>query len=346
MKLTSIPPNKLNGIFSAVDAMPDHLYLPYGEDMRQALTKQDGEGIYNIVFCGLGGSALPGNLLKNWLYTKLTTPLEVCRGSQMPGYVNEHSLVIISSYSGDTAETLRAYEEARKNNAQILVVTHGGQLMQRAVADNCIILELPECSQPRFAIFAGLRALTCALQNMGLVSIDVARELEDAADFLNTAKLRLVPDIDKDNAAKKLAEKLAGKPVIIYASPFLASAAYIWKISFNEDAKQMAWYNTYSELDHNELEGWKIPAHKELNGLQIVSQFEDKTMKKRIQVTAALIKDQGLLFNSMQMAGATPLQELLYAVVFASYTAGYCALLNDVDPEKVPQVQKLKAQLS
>lgn len=218
--------------------------------------------------------------------------------------------------------------------------------MQRAVADNCIILELPECSQPRFAIFAGLRALTCALQNMGLVSIDVARELEDAADFLNTAKLRLVPDIDKDNAAKKLAEKLAGKPVIIYASPFLASAAYIWKISFNEDAKQMAWYNTYSELDHNELEGWKIPAHKELNGLQIVSQFEDKTMKKRIQVTTALIKDQGLSFNSMQMAGATPLQELLYAVVFASYTAGYCALLNDVDPEKVPQVQKLKTQLS
>ncbi len=345
MKLTNIPQDKLNGIFSAIDAMPDHLSLPYGEDMRHALTREDGTGIYNIVFCGMGGSALAGNLLKNWLYTRLITPLEVCRGSQMPGYVNEHSLVIISSYSGDTAETLRAYEEAKKNNAQILVITNGGKLLQLARNENYTVLELPECSQPRFAIFAGLRALTCALQNMGLVSIDVARELEDTADFLNTAKLRLVPDIDDDNAAKVLAEKLAGKPVIIYASPLLASAAYIWKISFNEDAKQMAWYNTYSELDHNELEGWRIPTHKEMGGLQLVSQFEDKTMKKRIQVTTSLIKEQGMVFNTMQMAGITPLQELLYAVMLAGYTAGYCALLNDVDPEKVPQVQKLKAEL-
>lgn len=346
MKLTNLSHAKLNGIFSAVDAMPDHLRLPYGEDMRDTLTNQDGEGIHNIVFCGMGGSALPGNLLKNWLYTRLTVPLEVCRGAQMPGYVNEHSLVIISSYSGDTAETLHAYEEAKKNNAQILIITNGGKLLEQAREQNCVVLELPECDQPRLAIFAGLRAITCAIQNMGLILIDVVRELEDTADFLNTAKLRLSPDIDEDNAAKKLAIKLAGKPVIVYASPLLASAAYIWKISFNEDAKQMAWYNTYSELDHNELEGWRLPTHKEFGGLQIVSQFEDKGMKKRIQVTTELIKEQGVVFNTMQMAGTTPLQELLYAVIFAGYTAGYCALLNGVDPEKVPQVQKLKAQLS
>ncbi len=345
MKLTHLPQDKLNGIFSAVDAMADHLRLPYGEDMRHALTKEDGEGIYNIVFCGMGGSALPGNILKNWLFTRLTLPLEVCRGSKMPGYVNEHSLVIISSYSGDTAETLQAYEEAKKNNAQILVITQGGKLLEQANNDNYTVLELPQCDQPRFAIFAGLRAVACALENMQLVTTDVARELEDAADFLNTAKLRLSPDIDEDNAAKKLAEKLAGKPVIIYASPLLASTAYIWKISLNEDSKQMAWYNTYSELDHNELEGWRIPSHKEFGGLQLVSQFEDKTMLKRIQVTTKLIKEQGMIFATLQMAGTTPLQELLYAVVLAGYTAGYCALLNNVDPEKVPQVQKLKAEL-
>ncbi len=340
-----IPKTKFNGIFSAVEVMPNHLRLPYGEDMRQALTEQDGLGIHNIVFCGMGGSALPGNLLRNWLYTRLTTPFEVCRGSQLPGYVNEHSLVIISSYSGDTAETLQAFEDADKNNAQIIVITQGGELIKQAKEKNCILLELPECDQPRLAIFAGLRALTAVLNNMGLVTTDIMRELEDAADFLDTAKLRLSPDINEDNAAKKLAEKLAGKPVIIYASPLLASAAYIWKISFNEDAKQLAWYNTYSELDHNELEGWKIPTHKEFVGLQLVSQFEDKNMKKRIQVTTALIKEQGMTFNTMQMAGATPLQELLYAVIFAGFTAGYSALLNEVDPEKVPQVQKLKAQL-
>ncbi len=345
MKLTSLSNTNLNGIFTAVDTMPAHLRLPYAEDMRDSLTKEDGLGIYNIVFCGMGGSALPGNLLKNWLYTRLTTPLEVCRGSQMPGYINEHSLVIISSYSGDTAETLQAYEEAYRNNAQIIVITQGGKLMQRAVAQNSVLLELPRCDQPRFAIFAGLRALASALQNMGLVATDISRELEDAADFLDTAKMRLSPDIDDENAAKNLAKKLAGKPVIVYASPLLASGAYIWKISINEDAKQTAWYNTYSELDHNELEGWHIPSHKEFAGLQLVSQFENTTMKNRIQITTALIRDEGMGFNTLQMAGSTPLQELLYSVVFAGFTAGYMALLNGVDPEKVPQVQKLKAKL-
>jgi glucose/mannose-6-phosphate isomerase len=345
--LNNLSGSKQNDIFLALDNMPNHLRLPYCDEMSHNLTEQDGKGINNIVFCGLGGSALAGNLAKNWLYGRLSIPLEVIRGSVLPGYVNEHSLVIISSYSGDTAETLEAYEQASKNNVQIVVITHGGELLMRAEADNCTVLRLPDCHQPRFAVFAGLRALVCALQNMGLIAqLDAARELEDAADFLDEQKMLISPDIDHNNPAKNLAEMVASKQVVIYASPLVSASAYLWKISFNEDAKQLAWYNTYSELDHNELEGWQFPKPNNIVVLQLASQFETETMQHRIAVTTELVADASVTIKNIDLAGATPLQELLYSVVLASFTAGYTAIINGVDPEEVRQVSKLKSKLA
>jgi len=344
--LNAISVERQNGIFADINTMSTHLRLPYGDDMRYSLTPLDGTGITNIVFCGMGGSALAANLAKNWLYSRLQVPLEVVRGSVLPGYVNEHSLVIISSYSGDTTEALAAYEQANKNNVQMIVLTNGGQLMSRARAENRTMLSLPSCDQPRFAIFAGLRALTCALQNMGLISeIDAARELEDAADFIDEQKMLLSPDIEHNNQAKLLAEAMVSKQIVIYATPLVSSAAYIWKISLNEDAKQLAWYNTYSELDHNELEGWQFPKEKEVAILQLSSQFETPEMQKRVAVTTKLLNQHSITVQNVALAGKTSLQELLFAVILAGFSAGYLALLNDIDPIKVKEISKLKAEL-
>jgi glucose/mannose-6-phosphate isomerase len=331
---------------NSIDNMPNHLRLPYGNDMRNALTQADGQGINNIIFCGMGGSALAGNIAKNWLFNRLNVPLEVVRGSSLPGYVDEHSLVIISSYSGDTAETLEAYEQASKNNVQIIVLTRGGELKERAKADNRIILDLPDCSQPRFALFASLRALACTLANMGLITnIDVERELEDTADFLDTQEMMLSPDIDSSNIAKDLAILLAGKQVIVYASPQLASAAYVWKISINENAKQLAWYNTYSELDHNELEGWMFPEQKNIIGLALNSKFETEHMQKRIEITTKLIGQKDVKFETPQIVGSTQIQELLFACLLGNYCAAYIAVENNIDPEEVKVISKLKLDL-
>lgn len=339
--------NSNNSIFTDIDIMTAHLRLPYGNDMQHSLTLSDGEGIENIVFCGMGGSALAGNLMKNWLYARLSTPLEVVRGSVLPAYVNEHSLVFISSYSGNTKETLEAYEQANKNNVQIIVITNGGELLERAQNDNRTILHIPDAKQPRFAVLASLRASACALQNMGLISdIDAARELEDAADFLDEQKMTLSPDIDADNAAKVLAYKLTNQQVVFYASPLVSSSAYVWKISINEDAKQIAWYNTYSELDHNEIEGWQFPKEKNLIIVELLSKFEDQTMTKRVDITSQLLKDISISTVQAALVGSTALQELLYSVMLAGYTAGYMAMLNNIDPVDVKLISKLKSKLA
>lgn len=334
-------------IFDTINSQPGQLRQNYGDTMRQDITSNEGVGITSIVIAGMGGSALAGSIIKNWLFERLKVPFEQVRGTTLPGYADNHTLAIISSYSGNTAETLQAYSDARKNNCQVICVTAGGKLLEQANKDGVTVLELPKVSEPRLAVFASLKAATCALEDMQLVeSIDLRRELEDAADFLDTQKVAFTPEWKEHNIAQEIAQHLTGKQVVIYASPLMAAASYKFKIDINENAKQMAHSNVFSELNHNEMQGWMFPDHKDIASVVLASSFDSLDIAKRIETTKDVLQNHGFAPRIITASGQNHIQQLLYTILLGDYVSAYLAIMNKVDPTPVELVEDFKKKLS
>lgn len=333
-------------IFDTINSQPNQLRDNYADSMGQDITTQDGVGIDNIVVVGMGGSALGGSIIKNWLYERLKVPFEQVRGSTLPGYVNRRTLVVISSYSGDTGETLQAYAEARKYNCPIICVTNGGKLLKLAQNDHTVALILPKVSQPRLAVFASLKAIACVLEDMNLIeSIDTRRELEDAADFLDTQKIAFTPEWKEHNEAQEIAKSCVGKEIVIYASPLMGAASYKLKIDINENAKQLAHSNVFSELNHNEMQGWLFPKQKHLVNLVLTSSFDSPDITNRINATQQVLEPHGYHPQIITAKGHNHIQQLLYVILFGDYISSYLAVLNKVDPTPVDLVQSFKKKL-
>lgn len=334
-------------IFEMIGAQPDQLKRNYADTMQDDITADDGVGVANIVLAGMGGSALAANIIKNWLYDHLLVPFEVVRGYNLPDYIGPNTLVILSSYSGNTEETLACYEQALGQNARIAIMTSGGKLLELAKSKGHILLELPAGFQPRLAVFAGLKALACLFEDMHLVSTsDLRGQLINVSDYLDKIKHGMSPDnTTKENTAVSIAEKLAGKIAIIYGGSMLGSAAYKWKININENGKQLAFYNTYPELNHNEFQGWMFPEKKSVVAVQLESSFENKQMQKRMDVTKKLLKDHGFKPIIVNAQGETKIAQLLSTILLGDYVSAYIGIINGINPTPVELVEKLKKEL-
>ena len=335
-------------IFDMIGSQPEQLRRNYADTMQNDVTAQDGVGIANIVLAGMGGSALAANIIKNWLYDQLVVPFEVTRGYNLPDYIGPDSLVILSSYSGNTEETLACYKQAVGQNARIAIMTAGGKLMELAKSKNHILLDLPSDFQPRLAVFAGLKALACLFEDMRLTNTkDLRGQLINASDYLEKVKHAMSPDNTNDeNVAMGIAQKLAGKTAVIYGGSSLGSAAYKWKIDINENGKQLAFYNTYPELNHNEFQGWLFPEKKQVVAVQLESSFESKQMQKRMDVTKKLLKDHGFKPIIVNAQGETKIAQLLSTILLGDYVSAYIGILNGINPTPVELVEKLKKELS
>lgn len=333
--------------FEVIGSQPEQLRRNYADTMQQDVISEDGVGISSIVLAGMGGSALAANIIKNWLYDQLVIPFEVVRGYDLPDYVGPDTLVVLSSYSGNTEETLSCYRQAVGQNARIAVITAGGKIMQEAKQNNHILLDLPNDFQPRMAVFAGIKALACLFEDMRLVSTtDLRGQLINASDFLSKVKFEMSPDNEDNNTAMEIAEKITGKISVIYAGSMLSSAAYKWKIDINENAKQLAFYNTYPELNHNEFQGWLFPKDKNLVALQLQSDLESEQMQKRMNVTKQLLANHGFDPIVVSAQGENRLQQLLSTILLGDYVSAYVAILNGIDPTPVELVEELKKKLA
>jgi glucose/mannose-6-phosphate isomerase len=335
-----------DGIFDMIGAQPEHLRRNFADTMQQDISTEDGTGIANIVLSGMGGSALAANIIKNWLYANLNVPFEICRGYSLPEYVGPRTLVIASSYSGNTEETLAAYRQAMGQGAKIVVMTAGGKLLELAKQNNQLVLDLPENFQPRLAVLGGLKALACLLEDMKLVSAtDLRGQLINVADFLDKMKFDMSPDNETDNLAKDIAEKIAGKVAVIYAGSALGSAAYKWKIDINENGKQLCFYNTYPELNHNEFQGWMFPEKKDIVSVQLECSLDSEQMQKRMDITKNILKDQGFEPIVVRALGETRIEQLLYTILLGDYVSAYVGIANGINPTPVELVEKLKKEL-
>jgi glucose/mannose-6-phosphate isomerase len=301
--------------------------------------------IQNVVLAGMGGSALPGVFLASW--PGLKVPFEIVRNYNLPEYVGKNTLVISSSYSGNTEEALSALAEAEEKGAQIVVIAADGKLLQQAKEKKYPLFQIPGGVQPRMTSFYFLAAFVQLLEPVDLLPKGSLKELQAVGDWLKKEVENWRPDVPTiKNAAKKLAQELMGKSVIVYSGPKLFPAANKFKICLNENAKNLAWVNQYPELNHNEFIGWSShPTQKPFAVVEIRSNLEHERIQKRFEVTERLLSGMRPAPHVVKPEGKTLIQQLLWTCVHDDFTSIYLALLNGVNPTPVDLVEKFKLAL-
>lgn len=308
----------------------------------------DGRPITKVVVAGMGGSALAASLLQAWLQSELAVPFEVVRNYGLPQYVDKNTLVIASSYSGNTEETLSALDQATAKQAQTAIISAGGKLITQARQDDMAHVVLPGDMQPRMAVIYNLRALTSLLVHFKIVSSDRFAEIAEASDWLEGQTKTWLPEVSTDkNYAKQLALLSVGKTPVFHGGGLTSSLAYKWKISWNENAKNVAFYSQYPEANHNEFIGWTShPVEKPFAIIDLVSHLEHPQILKRFMVSDRLLSGQRPKSTVVNLAGDSVIKQLLWGSILSDFTSIYVAILNGVDPTPVPLIEKLKLELA
>jgi len=306
----------------------------------------DYSHIENIVFAGMGGSALGALLSTAW--PGYDHPFEICKNYKLPKYVGSKSLVITSSYSGNTEETVSALQDADMRGASIAVLAGGGKLVELAKQKNLPLVVLPKASQPRYATLYGFKGLLSLLADGGFIKKDVVQELSAQSDWLKGQLAQWRVDVPtKQNLAKQIALDVIGTSPVIYSSTEMFPAAYKWKISFNENAKNVAWCNMYPEFNHNEFLGWSShPQEKPYSVIDLRSNLDIERVQQRFELSAKLISGKRPSPIVVNLQGDTVLQQLLYAVGLGDFASLYTAMLNGLNPSPIDLIEKFKKQLA
>jgi glucose/mannose-6-phosphate isomerase len=300
----------------------------------------------NVVYAGMGGSSLAAYLSSSW--PGYTVPFEISRQYSIPMYVSERTLFIAASYSGNTEETLAALAQAEQQKARIAIIAGGGKLQEIAKEKGYTYLQIPKAQQPRYAVLYNLKALVDLMSKTELfASSNAANQLTESVQFLETAIESFIPEVPtSQNPAKQLAQELMGKSVVMYSGPFLTPAAYKWKISFNENAKNVAWQGILPEFNHNEFIGWSShPTAKPYAIVDLRTSFDHPQISKRFDISARLLSGLRPQPQTVQAEGQTDIEQLLWSVIFGDFVSIYLGLLNGVNPTPVALVEKLKLEL-
>jgi glucose/mannose-6-phosphate isomerase len=308
----------------------------------------DGRAITRIVVAGMGGSALAALIVKSWLKQELLAPVEIVRDYHLPMYVDDSTLVIASSYSGNTEETLSCLEEARVRGAQVAIIASGGKLIERAVAHSIAYVQLPGNFQPRMAVVYNLRALVALLAHFSQASYLLFDDIARTADWMKEESEQWVSQVSTDkNYAKQLALQAVGKTPVFYGGNLTGPIAYKWKISWNENAKNVAFWNEYPEANHNEFMGWTShPVEKPFAIFDLVSPLEHPQILKRFTVSDRLLSGKRPKATAVTLKGETLIKQFLWGSILADFVSIYVAILNGVDPTPVPLIEKLKKELA
>ena len=303
-----------------------------------------------IVFAGLGGSAIGADLARSYLYSESKVPILVLREYELPAYVDNSTLVFVSSYSGNTEETLSAYASAKEKGASLIVVSSDGQLKENAKSDNITFIEVPGGLPPRCALGYLSIIPLCVLAKLGLAS-DPGPSINQAINALEELRDKsLKPSIgQKDNIAKSIALRLFNKFTVIYsASVNFDACAIRMRGQLAENSKALASSHVFTEMNHNEIVGWQNPA-KLFRNFAVVM-LRDKGMHpavaKRMDITAGIIKKEGVELIEVWSRGEGLLSRIFSLIYIGDFISYYLAILYGIDPTPVDRVTYLKKELA
>jgi glucose/mannose-6-phosphate isomerase len=310
--------------------------------------KLDVRGVETIVLSGLGGSAIGGDLLKSYLASELMVPFIVNRHYVLPEFVGRRSLVIISSYSGNTEETTTAFKEAMKRGAKILCISSGGDVEKTARKKRIPLIKIPGGLQPRAALGYSFFPLLITLARLGFFK-SKAREINETIALLKEKSDEYgVPD-SASNKAFQLAEQLRGRLSVAYSSTERFDAvATRWRGQIAENGKSLAFTHVLPEMNHNELVGWKTLAEqmREMQVIFLRDKNDHPRVKVRMDITKRVLAEHTAHIAEVWSEGTSPLARMFSLVYLGDWVSFYLAILQGIDPTPVKVIDYLKEELS
>ena len=309
----------------------------------------DKDDVNNIIVAGLGGSAIGGDLVRSYLADRLKIPIFICRNYTLPNFVDSSSLVFVSSYSGNTEETLSAFEDASGKGARLICMTSNGKVGNIASRKRIPCVSLPEGYQPRAALGYSFVPVLAMLERLGFVDGE-EKNINEAGEFLASNRDKYALEIDADkNEAKKLAMKLHRKLPVVYASCDRFDAVSTrWKGQLCENAKMLAFNNVFPEFNHNELVGWKVLSdYRDDLIVVILKDREDHPrIKARMEIVRRIIEEQKVEVVEEKSSGENLLSRMFSLIQLGDFVSFYLAVLNKEDPSPVEVIDYLKNELA
>ncbi len=353
-KLTILDqPNKVkaidkNNMLKACEKTPD-----YCKDAVKRAERVGMPNSYklpkNVIIAGMGGSAIGGELLKDWLHDRAAIPIEVCRDYILPAYANENSLVIAVSYSGETEETLSAFLEAVKRRCMIIAVSSGGHLQTFSQKLTIPHITIPTgLPAPRAAIAYLLFPLVILMEKL-CVAKKTSEEIKETFYVLQKiSEENAIRTPLENNIAKKTALEIGDTVPIIYGFRQYNAVARRLKCQFNENSKVPSKFDIFSELNHNEVVGWEAPENltKNFSIIFIRDPNELPKIKQRIEVTKQIASKKVRRILEIRSVGKQKLSKMLSAMYLGDFVSIYLALLRGVDPTPTKTITHLKREMN
>lgn len=306
----------------------------------------DIKRVQNIQISGMGGSAISGDLIASYTNDRLSIPVMVNRHYKLPKWVDEHTLFIGCSYSGNSGEILASTHQALQQGAQVVVITSGGTLLELAQRKDLPYVKIP----------GGLPARAALPYNF-VLQYQLFRNLE----FINENDDPLLETLDllreqshsyqniEENEAISLAEAIRDTLCIIYSDgKILAPVNARWRTQFEENAKTLCYGNVLPEMNHNEIVGWENIAHLtgRLSVIFLQDKEDDKRITKRIDVTRELIQESAASVFNFSSRGESRMARMFSLIQFGDWTSLYLALITNTDPTPLPRIDLLKWKLN
>jgi glucose/mannose-6-phosphate isomerase len=339
--------NDPENMLDHIDRLPEQLENAWSLGLRLPLP--DWHGIQQVVIAGMGGSAIGADLLAAYIEPESQVPVIIHRDYDLPGWaVGEKTLVIASSHSGNTEETISAYSQAIRNGCRTLVVCTGGKLAELARQAGVPLWRFEHTGQPRSAVGFSFGLLLAALSRLSLAP-NPSLEVEDALRAMRLQQQSLQAQVpDYHNPAKRMAGQLVNRWVAVIAAEFLAPVARRWKGQIIEVAKTWGQFEFLPEADHNSLAG-TINPQATLSNLMAVflrAPSHHERNRLRIDLTKRTLMLQGIGTDFVDAQGQTRLAQQWTALHFGDYTAYYLAMAYGVDPTPVETIEGFKQEMS
>lgn len=329
-----------------IDHLPDQ--LKYAWELGQSLPLPDNKGFRQVIISGMGGSAIGADLLAAFISSDCKIPVFVQRDYSLPAWAyGPKTLVIASSHSGNTEETLEAFTTALANKCSMMAIATGGKLAERAEQANIPLWKFEHKGQPRAAVGFSFGLLLAAISRLGLIS-DPFKELSDAITVMKKQQESLTAEIPlTNNPAKRLAGQLVEHWVNVYASGCLVPVARRWKTQINEIAKAGAGFEFLPEADHNALAGLLNPADilARTMTLFLHASSDHPRNHLRLELTRHGFTIEGLTTDIYEAMGDSRLAHIWTALHFGDYASFYLAMAYGSDPTPVEVLEKFKASM-
>ncbi|MBC7131225.1 bifunctional phosphoglucose/phosphomannose isomerase, partial [Candidatus Bathyarchaeota archaeon] len=299
-----------------------------------------------IIVAGMGGSAIGGEILKDWSRDLLDVPVEVCRDYNLPAYAGRKTLVFTVSYSGETEETLSAFIQSIKRRCLIVCIGSGGSLIRFADKIGLPYIKVPDGMPPRAALPYLLTPMLVCIEKMGLVST-FSEEMAEALSVIKEVCEENSPEKPLEECfAKDLASKLNGKIPVVYGFGFYRSVVQRFKQQFNENSKVPSKWEVFPELNHNEIVGWEKAQFDNFSAVIIRDKDEPEEIRNRIEATKKLIDNKVAGVHEIWSRGKGKLAKILSTVLTGDFTSVYLAILRGVDPTPVRTIDLLKSEVA